>query len=429
MAARRPLSLAPASFGARVALICLVALALRLAWALLVPIVPVSDSNIYLQGALNLHRHGVYGVVADRPFAYWPVGPSAAYAFGFALFGEGMRAVLVMNLAAGIGVVATTALLARRWFGEAAGLTAGVLTAVWPGLILFTTVMQSELFFCLAVNAALLSWRPGTRTWPALALLTGLFVAAASYMRPTGLLLPVLLVGLEFCAQRRLSARPVLFAVLALVVAGASIAPWTLRNQRLFGEPVLISTNAGPNLWMGNNPDTTYGYMPLPDRVEGLSETARAHVLKEEAIAYMKANPLRTVQGFFVKLLETHERETIGVSWNEPGITQSLGGWAVLPIKLVSQGYWLAILALGLAGMGLVAWGSAARLKAGAPLEALSVLAAPPLVLWGYYAGVHAIVVAGDRYHYPSNPFIAALAAFAICAAAPRILARLERSA
>ena len=38
----------------------------------------------------------------------------------------------------------------------------------------------------------------------------------------------------------------------------------------------------------------------------------------------------------------------------------------------------------------------------------------PAIVLWTYFAVLHAIIVAGDRYHYPSVPPIAALAGLAL---------------
>ena len=58
----------------------------------------------------------------------------------------------------------------------------------------------------------------------------------------------------------------------AAAAIAATIAPWSIRNNAVFGEFVLLSTNGGPNLWMGNNPDSTGFYMPLPSSVDGLSE-------------------------------------------------------------------------------------------------------------------------------------------------------------
>ena len=38
----------------------------------------------------------------------------------------------------------------------------------------------------------------------------------------------------------------------------------------------------------------------------------------------------------------------------------------------------------------------------------------PPVWLWGYFPGIHAVIVVGDRYHMPAIPFIAVLAAIEV---------------
>ena len=52
-------------------------MALRLIWALLIPVDPVSDSAAYETFAWTLVNDGVYGWSADQPSAYWAVGTSA----------------------------------------------------------------------------------------------------------------------------------------------------------------------------------------------------------------------------------------------------------------------------------------------------------------------------------------------------------------
>ena len=41
-------------------------------------------------------------------------------------------------------------------------------------------------------------------------------------------------------------------------------------------------------------------------------------------------------------------------------------------------------------------------------------LLAPPVWLWLYVTGVHAVIVVGDRYHMPATPWIALLAGLAL---------------
>lgn len=106
--------------------------------------------------------------------------------------------------------------------------------------------------------------------------------------------------------------------------------------------------------------------------------------------------------------METHATETIAVHWNSDGIKERFGEWAMDPFKALTQGYWSVLLLGALAGVFGVC---KKALRAGTILEKLSVLATPPLVLWAYFAGVHAIVVSQDRYHLQSVTFIAILSA------------------
>ena len=67
-------------FQKSVLLVLLLAIALRLAWSTLIPVVPVSDGDADDILAGMLAEHGVDGWAPDRPSAYWPVGTSAIYA-------------------------------------------------------------------------------------------------------------------------------------------------------------------------------------------------------------------------------------------------------------------------------------------------------------------------------------------------------------
>ena len=105
------------SFNRRLGALIAAGLCLRIVWALMIPAVPESDSYVYWASAANLANHGVYGVVPDQPFSYWPVGASAIYAAFFKLFGVSMMTAVIVNLFAGVLLIFTSALLARHWFG------------------------------------------------------------------------------------------------------------------------------------------------------------------------------------------------------------------------------------------------------------------------------------------------------------------------
>lgn len=405
------------SFNRKLAALIGLGAVLRILWALLVPVMPESDSYVYWVTAGNLADHGVFGVTPDTPFSYWPVGASAIYAVFFKLFGVKFSAAVIANLIAGILLILTSALLAKRWFGQREALwTAGVL-AVWPSLVMYATVIASEVFFALAINTALLAWN--ARGLPAAggSALSGVTFALAALIRPVALLVPALFAAMTAARERKIAPQAWRLAVV-MAVMFAAIAPWTARNIAVHDAFVLISTNGGPVLWMGNNPASTGDYMDYPDSMSALSEAERAKVLGNEAKAYMLSHPVRTGLSAIKKLIDTHLRETIAVHWNMSGIEKRFGAGALTPLKLLTQTYWMIVFIAALAGAGLVA---AAALKEKTHAAKVFALMSPPLGLWAYYAAVHAVIISGDRYHMQSIPFIAMLASLAFIAAVDRL--------
>jgi len=375
--------------------VLLLAFLLRLIWALLVPVSPVSDSSIYDIFAREIAAGHGYAFPDGTPTVYWPVGPSALYGGAYALFGTHGAVVAGLNLVMGVALVGGIQMLARRTFGARVGLIAGLLAAVWPIWIQFTTVLSSELPCALLLVASFLA-RAARRLpdWARVALSTALLVGAA-YMRPTVLPLIVLLPLLG--GDYRRPARTAWHVAIALVVAAALLAPWAQRNQALFGAPVLVSANFGANLWMGNNPASNGGYVPLPE-VKTANEVTRDVYFKQRALAFIRAHPGDYLALCLARAAISFDRESIGVIWN----MHSLDPGFVWALKLVSSAYWLGVLAFSLIGVALFVRGRPIRLFD--PLVVAPALLAAPALL----------VVGQDRYHMAMMPFVAIFAASAV---------------
>jgi hypothetical protein len=206
----------------------------------------------------------------------------------------------------------------------------------------------------------------------------------------------VLLPAMQFWRDRDWRASFLSFLI-AVVTAAALFSPWMARNEALWGKARVMATNFGPNLWMGNNPDSNGGYMPLPDRTFS-DEVHRDETLKAEALSFIRANPGQYLTLSARRLVGTFERETIGVSWNEPGLLSTFGPSVLLPMKLIATVYWWVFLTLGTSGGILLIIRH--RLSIFDPIVVI------PLVL----TAVAVLVVSQDRYHLPINPFLAILA-------------------
>lgn len=390
------IAIATRGLAGRWATILLLAFLLRLVWALLVPVHPISDSSMYDTFAREIAAGRGYRYPNDNLTVYWPVGPAALYGMLYAVFGPSGWIVAAINILMGVATVGLVGVLGFRTFGERVGLLAGLFAAVWPLWIQFSTVLSSELPFVLLICAALVVY--GSARIPTAIRVTGYtaLLVAASFMRPTAIPLIVLLPALTFIDTKSIK-QTALQSVLAVLVAGVLFAPWALRNQAIFGSPVLVSANFGANLWMGNNPNSIGGYMPLPDK-EFSDEVTRDKHYKDLAISFIVENPRQYVALCIKRIEQSFSRETIGVAWNRLDFSPFL----INMIKAGSSGYWLLLFALAIAG--------AFRFILSEPIRMFH----PMILISGLFGAVAILVVGQDRYHMPLMPFVAIFAAYFI---------------
>jgi 4-amino-4-deoxy-L-arabinose transferase-like glycosyltransferase len=267
-----------------------VALLMRLVWLVCLGIEPVSDGVMYREFSRSIANGAGYAYPDGQLTVYWAVGASAFYALLKFLFGFSESPIAFANLVVGVGVVWLTWLIALRYFGRSVADGAGWIVALWPVLIQFTTVYASELLFIFLLLFALYVWggKEGNATLRAVA--WGTLLCAAVYVRPTAMPLFAALPAVYFFSTRDLKGA-LLSIGIASITAAVLLSPWVVRNQQVFGSPVLVSANFGSNLWMGNNPASTGAYMPLPD-IQFANEIARDQYFKAQAIEFIKANPL-----------------------------------------------------------------------------------------------------------------------------------------
>jgi 4-amino-4-deoxy-L-arabinose transferase-like glycosyltransferase len=140
---------------------------------------------------------------------------------------------------------------------QSAAILAALAAACYPVLILQVNVPQS-----LILHTAVLLWAvavtvllPGRLRW-GWAVLGGILWGLIALGRPAMLgFMPVVVFWLWLNRTDRrgwLTTSVVLATAVILVVL-----PWTIRNYRIHGQIVMISTNGGFNFWNGNNPFTT----------------------------------------------------------------------------------------------------------------------------------------------------------------------------
>ncbi|MCB1053270.1 MAG: glycosyltransferase family 39 protein, partial [Acidobacteria bacterium] len=261
------------------ALIVILALALILRLGYLSQVAQESDfSNPYIDAAYHnvLARGMAFGdwtlppEVNDPHFQTTPYFRGPGYPFLLALMykfsGGSYWAPRIFQIGLGLLNLLLVFRLGRRLFSERAGLIAAALMATYWGMIYF----EAELLAPIPVISVLLlllhySLDLEKRTRFRDFLVLGLLFGFGALLRANILLcVPIFLVWFWVLAQKKW---PVGLRFLAPFGLGAAlvILPVTWRNYAVSGEWVLISSNSGINLYIGNNPEADGYSAVIPD--------------------------------------------------------------------------------------------------------------------------------------------------------------------
>ena len=102
-------------------------------------------------------------------------------------------------------------------------------------------------------------------------------------------------------------------AAAALLVFTIGLVPWTIRNYRVFGKFIVLRSNFGLELWLGNNPNVTdtMSQWAHPNdnpaeaqKYKRMGEIAYMADKQHEAFAFMRTHPHDTLNFMFRRFVE-----------------------------------------------------------------------------------------------------------------------------
>jgi 4-amino-4-deoxy-L-arabinose transferase-like glycosyltransferase len=293
--------------------------------------------------------------------------------------------------------------IARRTFGNS--LAVG---AAWGWVFLPTSLFFPITWIWDTTLAALFM---ALIFWATLAMRDAKTVLAwAGYgaLWATGVLInPSLLSLLPFLAgwaiwQSRGDTRSLVkFSAAALLIFAVALVPWTVRNYRVFGKFIVLRSNFGLELWLGNNPDVPDTWSPWlhpndsreeAEKYKRMGEIAYMQEKEQEAFTFMRTHPADTVHFMFRRFINNWLAIT-----DSPSDTWSASPWYLKAFIVLNLVFSLSTL-LGALFLN--------RSRAVEAFPYFMVLLVFPLIFYLTHSSL--------RYRFPMDPIMMVLAAYGV---------------
>ncbi|MFH1679203.1 MAG: glycosyltransferase family 39 protein [Candidatus Eisenbacteria bacterium] len=257
----------------------------------------------------------------DRVFYQAPL---YAYFLGglYALFGRDLLLVRVVQAVLGSLTCALLFLLTSKIFSFRRGILAGLLAALYTPLLFMDLMILKSVVVLFFLSLSLLRFEDAiSRRSPLRLAQAGILLGVAITGRGNLLFaLPFLLAWLFFREERPLSRASLSLVGVFLLGTVLAIAPVTIRNRAVGGDWVLVESDAGINVYVGNNPAATGIHTPPLDirTVPEHEERDAARLAERETGRAMKPSE---VSGFWIekaiRFARSHPKEEARLLWRK----------------------------------------------------------------------------------------------------------------
>ncbi len=181
----------------------------------------------------------------------------------YSIFGRDLLAARLVQAVVGSTTCVFLFLLTSRLFSRKTGIVAGVLAALYTTFIFQDSMLLKSVivFFFLSLSLLALSRETGRAGGRAIAI-AGLLFGVAICGRGNLLFAAPLIALWLLLREKPLGRRAAWKGALFLLAAAVAVAPVTLRNRIVGGDWVMTESDAGINVYVGNNPKATGIHTP-----------------------------------------------------------------------------------------------------------------------------------------------------------------------
>lgn len=358
---------------------------------------PLADASWYHATAASLAR-GEGLAVQGQPTAYRGPGYSFLLSLAYRVGGDNPALAWLWGMLATAVIVIALHRIGGQLYDEGVGRLAACMGALYPALVLMTGQVMSDLPFVaglLALIAYVLACAPYRLVS---CLVAGLGIGLLTLVRPVAIGL-IVVVPLIWMLRKPDGCK---FALaLAMIVPSflLCVSPWVLRNQAVFGAPVL-GTNLGMNAYGGNRPGASGGAdrFELPPQVEAsgdANEAQRDALLLRAAMDFVIAHPVDALAKVPGALLHLYllETEVVSALFQGPHPSPASAKHALYGLSQFSYAAVLMVLLIR-----ILSWQHREQRPRGTQWAGCLIAA--------YFTAVCLVLHAQDRYRLPILPWM-----------------------
>lgn len=389
--------------------ILITALVLRMAVFLFMPFRLWIDYQEYDQLAMTWAEKGGY-YSGEYKTAYQPPGYPFFLSRIYWILGYQPRLGALFQVFLSIGIVLLSYLITKKIWDEKVARWCALIMALFPSQVLFVNLLASETLFAVLFLLSVLFFIDATRRQRHAIyylLAGGLFLGLATLTRAltlTFLIIPAVYWYLKSKDIKKTTVNLLIAAAAFLLV----ITPWMYRNHRA-DKGFVISTNAGINLLIGNQPGSGMGWnQPVTEEYDvgdPLKERYVDSLTRARAWEYIKGNPTGFIKRGILKMIYFYGVDMEGVGHQLVEAADSGRHDIFVVMGILVESYYLIVLFAGFLGLVAVY----VYKKIGRSPEGF--------LFWStilYWSAIHFVFFADGRFHFPLIPIISAFAALYI---------------
>jgi 4-amino-4-deoxy-L-arabinose transferase-like glycosyltransferase len=363
---------------------------LQLMILIFVKTIPISDSFYYIQLSEQLFSTGSYMNENGNLTSFLPVGLPAYLAFLNLISGNPLLLVKILNIVFTSLFILLIFRLFQKELSQKGKLIFLFAFVLFPNNLFSSNIIMTDYLFTFLLWLVVYILIKSDNTVKYL-LLIGVILGLMSYLRPIGLLLPLIFI-IYFYKSYGIKTS-LIKSIYIIIVMILIVSPWIYRNYIVFNEIVPISTNGGFNFLMGNHKLSTGGLnFNFDYNSFNPNEVKESRKAYHTAFNHIMENPFSSILRIPQKIYYCFHRGDSSITWALKSTENNIPPIFLSFVFFAGNFFFYLIVILSI--IGLMRWKAANDVR----LKQLF------FYIYLFTIGMVIIYVGGERYLIPVLP-------------------------